>query len=62
MIGALFGGIAIGFLLGAIVGPAIKRAAEERLPRKSSTDAPGSTPFTGPIGAEGGGFDGEPLA
>ena len=62
MIGALFGGIAIGFLLGGLIAPAIKRASEKRLPAAQPSEKPGSTIFSGPLGEEGGGFDGEPLS
>ena len=58
---ALFGGIAIGFLLGALFGPRVTRAMRERKPHLEPSEASSSTGFTGPIGAEGGGFDGEPL-
>ncbi|MBV8689874.1 MAG: hypothetical protein JOZ59_07205 [Candidatus Eremiobacteraeota bacterium] len=58
---ALLGGIAIGFVLGAFIAPRIRRSIDERLGVSGTYEAPGSTSFTGPIGAEGGGYDGEPL-
>lgn len=61
MLGALLGGVAIGFLLGALVGPAALRTAEQYGTRRRVPNGSGASRFSGPIGAEGGGFDGEPL-
>jgi hypothetical protein len=61
MLGVLFGGVAVGFLLGALAGSAVMRTAEQYGTRRAAPEAPGSTSFSGPLGAEGGGFDGEPL-
>jgi hypothetical protein len=61
MLGVLFGGVAVGFVLGALLGSAVMRTAEQQGTRRGASDASGSTSFSGPIGAEGGGFDGEPL-
>ncbi len=58
---ALIGGIAIGFLLGALIAPKMTRGFEERMSPSRPQKTAGSTSFTGPMGAEGGGFDGEPL-
>jgi len=57
---ALFAGIAIGFVLGAFVGPTLLRSTDDNA-RSAPQQSPGATPFSGPIGAEGGGFDGEPV-
>ncbi|MBV9403111.1 MAG: hypothetical protein JO018_05200 [Candidatus Eremiobacteraeota bacterium] len=56
----LVGGIAIGLVLGTLFGPRITRMMQERTqPQRAETQE--STSFTGPMGAEGGGYDGEPL-
>jgi len=61
MLGVLLGGVAIGFLLGALLGPAVMRTAGEYGARRQPSAATGPSPFSGPLGTEGGGFDGEPL-
>jgi len=59
-LGTLFFGAAIGFVLGALAGPAIMKKSSEWT--ASPPERPGSTPFSGPIVAEGGGYDGEPVS
>ncbi|MBV9149572.1 MAG: hypothetical protein JO024_06890 [Candidatus Eremiobacteraeota bacterium] len=58
--GMLFCGAAIGFVLGALAGPAIKKSTAQW--STSPPQRPGSTPFSGPTVAEGGGYDGEPVS
>lgn len=59
-LGMLLCGAAIGFVLGALAGPVLMKSNAEW--STSPPQRPGTTPFSGPTVAEGGGYDGEPVS